>query len=115
MSEKKKVPAFLEVARRFYGSAFGSGKRQEIAASMAEWNEMSPAEQRFAIAHLAYLNLEAQAAVLRALGRLEVAVEDVAFDLDEPNQGTLPPEDHSGEPEESEVPGAAPLTHPVDA
>jgi hypothetical protein len=78
MSEKKKVPAFLEVARRFYGSAFGSGKRQEIAASMAEWNEMSPAEQRFAVAHLAYLNLEAQAAVLRALGRVEAAVEDVA-------------------------------------
>jgi hypothetical protein len=98
MSEKKKVPAFLDVARRFYGSAFGSGKRQEIAASMAEWNEMSPAEQRFAIAHLAYLNLEAQAAVLRALGRVEAAVEDVADGVESAREAEDPVADEPAAP-----------------
>jgi hypothetical protein len=101
MSEKKKVPSFLEVARRFYGGAFGRSKRQEVSASMADWGEMSPAEQRFATAHLLYLNLEAQGAVLRALGRVGGALDEVADGLDQVlERGEEPAEPGDGDDEE---------------
>ncbi len=103
MPEKKKLPAFLEVARRFYGSAFGSGRRKEIAQAMAEWGELSPAEQRFATAHLLYLNTEALAAVLRALSRVGGTLDDVADGLDQVLDRAEEPEaPDDGEPDAEE-------------
>ena len=44
---------------------------------MADWSELDDGERSFAVAHLAYLNVLAQATTQRLLGGLLDALEDV--------------------------------------
>ncbi len=103
------VPSFLVTARSFYGEAFGPRRPEHLAESMADWSELTEEERSFALAHLQYLNLVAQAGTQRMLARvvelleeLVDATEDLAYgdraesaeDADREND---PPED---EPEE---------------
>ena len=110
--DKKRIPTFLSTARRFYGESFGSRTRREYLESMADWAELSEDEQSFALAHLQYLNLLAQARGQRLLlqvhdlldevaGHIEDALDerdddDDGFEGDE-DQGAYPPEDGQDE------------------
>jgi hypothetical protein len=87
--DKKRAPAFLATARRFYGEAFGSRTRREYLESMADWAELSEDDQTFTLAHLQYLNLLAQA---RTQGLL-VQVRDLLDEVAEGLGDVLDPED----------------------
>lgn len=84
-------PAFLDNARAFYADAFEHKKRRELARSVAEWAEMEPGEQSFAVAHLLYLNLHAQASTQRLLAQIRDLLDEVLDEIapDEPT----PPDD----------------------
>lgn len=73
-----KSPNPAEVARALYGEAFEPTSRRALARSMADWAELSDDEQSFTTAHLLYLNLQAQVAGGRALGRLQVLLDELA-------------------------------------
>ena len=89
-------PAFLSTAQSFYGDAFGARRRKDLADAIADWSELTEEEQSFALAHLQYLNLVAQAGTQRLLARvgalLEELVEGVNDALDE-----VPPPAVAGE------------------
>lgn len=74
----KKSPTFLETARTFYGEAFDVRKKRELSMSMAEWAEMEPGEQSFAVAHLLYLDLHAQAQTHQLLGHVATLLDELA-------------------------------------
>lgn len=65
-----KLPAFLTLANRFYDPAFGATNARDLGAAMREWADLSADEQRFAQAHLAFLNLHAQHRTQRLLQAL---------------------------------------------
>ena len=81
-SRAPKTPAFLDAARTFYAEAFEHRRKRDLAASMVEWADLDPAEQRFAVAHLLYLNLHAQAAQVRALRQLRELLGDLVDVVD---------------------------------
>lgn len=73
------TPAYLATAKSFYGEAFGPRRKADLAESMADWAELSDEEQSFALAHLQYLNLIAQAGTQRLLLQVRqvlVEIED---------------------------------------
>jgi hypothetical protein len=78
-----KSPAFLETARAFYADAFEHRRKKDLAAAMEEWAEMDEAEQSFAVAHLLYLNLKAQADTLRVLVDVRDLLDEVADGVDQ--------------------------------
>lgn len=80
---ERKALAFLETARAFYGEAFGARTTKDLAEAMAEWGELSEDEQTFAVAHLLYLNLLAQGAVVRMLDDARGLLDEVAEELHE--------------------------------
>ena len=94
-------PAFLTTAQSFYGDAFGARRRKDLADAIADWAELSDEEQSFALAHLQYLNLVAQAGTQRLLARvgalLEELVEGVNDALDEVPPPTIVGEGFEGE------------------
>ena len=71
------TPGFLVTARSFYGEAFGPRRKADLAESMADWAELSEEEQSFALAHLQYLNLVAQAGTQRLLLQLRELLEEI--------------------------------------
>ena len=71
------TPSFLVTARSFYGEAFGPRRKADLAESMADWAELSEEEQSFALAHLQYLNLVAQAGTQRLLLQLRELLEEI--------------------------------------
>lgn len=97
-----RTPTFLDAARAFYGPAFEHRRPKDLAAAMREWSELDPAERAFASAHLAYLNLRAQADVLRALHELRDLLDEVAdgvdLALDPIDVDPLPPEPGDDDP-----------------
>ena len=99
-------PAFLTTAQSFYGDAFGARRRKDLADAIADWAELSDEEQSFALAHLQYLNLVAQAGTQRLLARvgglLEELVEGVNDALDEVPPPTIVGEGFEGEDDEDE-------------
>lgn len=76
-----------EVAQAFWGPAFGALDRPSLEQGMSEWVRMSEAEQRFAIAHLLFLNLQVthgiQVSNRGILHRLEDMREDVELIADD--------------------------------
>jgi len=86
--KRRTEPAFLATARAFYGDAFGPRRRKDLAAAIEDWSELSDDEQSFAQAHLAWLDLVAQAGTQRLLVQvrdlLEEMVEAMQEALDEP-------------------------------
>jgi hypothetical protein len=74
-------PAFLTNARAFYGQAFDHKSSKGIARSMGEWAELDEDEQSFAQAHLAFLNLQAQATTQRLLVQVRDLLDEVADSL----------------------------------
>lgn len=61
------TPSFLATARSFYDPAFGARREADLAEAMADWADLTPDEQSFAMAHLQYLGLLAQAGTQRLL------------------------------------------------
>ena len=86
--KRRTEPAFLATARAFYGDAFGTRRRKDLAAAIEDWSDLSDEEQTFAQAHLAWLDLVAQAGTQRLLVQvrdlLEEMVEAMQEALDEP-------------------------------
>lgn len=99
---ERKAPAFLEAARAFYGAAFGARTRKDLAEAMAEWGELSEEEQSFADAHLLYLNLLAQGAVVRLLDDARGLLDEVAEELHEAMEAGAEPVPARGEPGEED-------------
>jgi hypothetical protein len=77
-TQKKSVSPFLAQARAFYAEAFAHQRKSELADAMAEWTELDEAEQSFALAHLAYLDLEAQAVTHQLLGQVRDLLDELA-------------------------------------
>jgi hypothetical protein len=78
-----KSPAFLEAARAFYADAFEHRRKKDLAAAMEEWADLEEGEQSFAVAHLLYLNLKAQADTLRVLVDVRDLLDEVADGVDQ--------------------------------
>ena len=77
------TPSFLSVAKAFYGPAFSPRRKSELAEAMADWAELTPDEQSFAIAHLHYLNLVAQAGTQRLLADVRELLEELVENVDD--------------------------------
>lgn len=95
-----KSPAFLHTARAFYADAFEPRRPADLAHAMAEFGELDDAEQRFAVAHLLYLNLQGQAELLRVLADVRDAAEDVADRIEEALEDDEPEEEADDDAEE---------------
>ena len=77
------TPSFLSAAKAFYGPAFSPRRKSELAEAMADWAELTPDEQSFAIAHLHYLNLVAQAGTQRLLADVRELLEELVENVDD--------------------------------
>ena len=75
--------SFLSVAKAFYGPAFSPRRKSELAEAMADWAELTPDEQSFAMAHLHYLNLVAQAGTQRLLADVRELLEELVENVDD--------------------------------
>ena len=107
----RKEPAFLKLARTFYGHAFGAKNSKALSEAMTDWTELTQDEQTFAIAHLHYLDLLAQARTHKLLLQLRDLLDEVADSLGEALEG--PDADEDGfkgdeEPEDDEGEGWEP-------
>lgn len=92
MPTQTTTPSFLATARAFYGEAFDHKKKSALSRSMAEWAEMEEDEQSFAVAHLAFLNLKAEAATQRLLMQVRDLLDEVAEGLTTAIEESLSPE-----------------------
>lgn len=77
------TPSFLSVAKAFYGPAFSPRRKAELAEAMADWAELTPDEQSFAMAHLQYLNLVAEAGTQRLLHDVRELLEELVENVDD--------------------------------
>lgn len=109
---RPKPPAWMEKANLFYGSAFDLNDKDALASAIRDFAELSDAEQRFMLAHLLYLNLQAQASQVRLLRDQRDTLDELSADVgegldllaEEPGE-----EEGGGEPdEEADEPEAAP-------
>jgi hypothetical protein len=75
------TPTWLKAARTYYGGAFETNKKEDLAESMADWCEMDPDERGFVLAHLQYLNLLAQRGTQRLLAELKAMLEEIGDEL----------------------------------
>lgn len=99
MPKQSPQPAFLDTARAFYAEAFEHEKKRHFARSIAEGSEMDEDEQSFAVAHLLYLNLQAQAAGQRLVTQVRDLLDEVAESLTPAIEASLPDEaDEADEP-----------------
>jgi hypothetical protein len=113
-----KHPAFLEAARAFYADAFEHRRTKDLAAAMEEWGEMDESEQSFAVAHLLYLNLKAQADTLRVLVDVRDLLDEVADGVDQALDAAddEPEEDDDREDEpDADEPGGFTVDHAAPA
>ncbi len=83
LSRSAEQPAFLTIARAFYADAFGVGLQSDLDESVAEWSALTEAERSFAIAHLLFLGLVAQAGVQESVIDLNDLLDDLADSLEE--------------------------------
>ncbi len=100
MPTQTTTPGFLATARAFYGEAFDHKKKSALARSMAEWAEMEEDEQSFAVAHLSFLNLQAEAATQRLLTQVRDLLDEVAESLTVALEASLPDGAEAEEDEE---------------
>jgi len=90
MPSKPQPHTYLAAARTFYGQAFEHRQDKALARSMADWAEMDEDEQSFALAHLAYLQLQSQAVTQRLLVQVRDLLDEVAESLDTALEASLP-------------------------
>lgn len=109
---KKTVPPFLAQARGFYAEAFAHRRKSELAEAMAEWGELDESEQSFAIAHLAFLHLEAQAVTQQLLVNVRDLLDELAEAFTVAIEASLAQEEEDLAPED---PPALALPLPVAA
>jgi hypothetical protein len=118
-TQKKSVPPFLAQGRAFYAEAFAHTRKSELADAMAEWTELDEAEQSFALAHLAYLNLEGQAVTQQLLGQVRDLLDELAEAFTMAVEASLPDEapseDEPGDAESPLEPVQSPLPDIIDA
>lgn len=93
---KPKNPAFLDTARAFYADAFEHHRKKDIVTAIEAWSEMDGGEQSYAVAHLLYLNVQAQASTVRLLTDVRDLLDEVAEGidaaLDDDEEDDVPPE-----------------------
>ena len=112
----RKAPAFLATARTLYADAFEHRRKKDLAVAMAEWGEMDEAEQGFAVAHLLYLNLKAQAETLRVLEDVRELLDEVADGLDQAlDEDDEPNDEPTGETPSESDPGGVRLVDDAPA
>ncbi len=95
-TDRAKSPAFLESPRAFYAEAFEHTRKKDLVATIEEWSDMEEGERRYTVAHLLYLNLKGQAAIVRLLGDVRELLDEVA----EGNDDALAEPDEDDEPED---------------
>ena len=112
-----KAPAFLDAARAFYGEAFEHHHKRDLARSMKDWDELEESEQSFAVAHLLYLNLQAQAAGQKLLTQVRDLLDEVAEGLTTAIEASLaePEGEREEEVEDVEAPDAKAAAEADDA
>jgi hypothetical protein len=126
---KSTNPKWLDTARLFYADSFGALRLRELRGAREDWSDLTEEEQTFALAHLQYLDLMAQAGTQRLLVQISDALEEIIdalatfreapmeADGDEDDEGFNEDFDaENGDPEgENELPPVIqpPFTHPV--
>jgi len=103
MPKQSPQPAYLDTARAFYAEAFEHKKKRDLARSIAEWSEMEEGEQSFAVAHLLYLNLQAQAAGQRLVTQVRDLLDEVAESLTTAIEASIPDEDEEPAPPDDDL------------
>ncbi len=103
MPKQSPQPAFLDTARAFYAEAFEHKKKRDLARSIAEWSEMDDDEQSFGVAHLLYLNLQAQAAGQRLVTQVRDLLDEVAESLTTAIEASLPDEEEEPAPPDDDL------------
>lgn len=77
-NQQKSIPAFLAQARAFYADAFAHHRKATLSDAMSEWQELEESEQSFTLAHLSYLNIEAQAQTQQLLVQVRDLLDEIA-------------------------------------
>ncbi|MFH1465120.1 MAG: hypothetical protein ABIO70_12110 [Pseudomonadota bacterium] len=94
---------FRRIARACYGPAFGARNPRALERARDDWADLTDEDRAFALAHLLYLNLMAQAASVR----LQTQTRDL---LDEIAEGLAGEEPEGAVEEPAFAPAEAPLT-----
>jgi hypothetical protein len=103
-------PRWLDAARAFYAESFGALRRRELRAAKEDWSDLTEEEQTFALAHLQYLDLMAQAGTQRLLVQVRDLLEEIADGLAAEREvrddatGEEDEYEDDGEPEEEPIP-----------
>lgn len=92
-TDKPRNPRHIEQAESFDKSAFDVHDTGELARAMADWTDLTEAERGFTLAHLLYLNLQAQAHNGRLLRETRDTLEEIADELTEAVDDVLGDED----------------------
>lgn len=80
-NKQKSIPTFLAQARAFYADAFAHNRKAALSDAMSEWEDLDDAEQRFTLAHLSYLHIEAQAQNQQLLTQIRDLLDELAEGL----------------------------------
>ena len=78
---RPKQPSPTRVARSLYGEAFDTDRADDLSASISDWASLTNAERSFSIAHLLYLNLQAQGRTSYQLGKVREQLAVLSRDL----------------------------------
>ncbi len=82
-NDRPRTPRYLDQADTFYKEPFDRDNTKDLSSSIADWSLLTDAERSFTIAHLLYLNLQAQAHNGRVLRETRNALEEIADELAE--------------------------------
>lgn len=94
---KSNNPKWLDTARAFYAESFGATHRRDLRAAQDDWADLTEEEQTFALAHLQYLDLMAQAGTQRLLVQIRDVLEEIAEGFSFARE-----DDDEGEPDDDE-------------
>lgn len=97
-----KIPNYLATATMLYGDSLGAKRASDLLGAMQTFAELPADEQRFVLAHLAYLGIEAQAANQRVLTQIRDLLDEVAEQVSVGLDSALP----ADEPPPDAVPAA---------
>ena len=102
-NQQKPIPTFLAQARAFYADAFAHHRKATLSDAMSEWEELDESEQSFTLAHLSYLNIEAQAQTQQLLVQVRDLLNEIAEAFTVAVEASFA--DEVEQEEEIEVPG----------
>ena len=75
---KSNNPRWLDATRAFYAESFGATLPRGLRAAQDDWTDLTEEERTFALAHLQYLGLMAQAGTQRLLVQICDVLEEIA-------------------------------------